>query len=441
MPQHIILFPFPALGHIFPNLALAVRLCKSLPDLQITLLVTPHNAQRAAVSAHLLSRLRIGIVEDGLPEGQGGTDNLPRLAGATEGPVMRQSFTTLVAEAAIPVTAIVSDVFLGWTGSVARDLGIPRFILYTPPAQVMNLMLSLGPAITSGYFDPSSVNHLSPIPLHGGLPPVERRDLPSHLHDPSAFMFTFFVRASAAIINNCDGILLNTFEAFEPSAIAAVRNNPNLPSTRIWSVGPVLDVESDTATVPADPHGCLPFLAIQPPRSTLLISFGSIAVLSPPQVAELARALLSSTIPFIWSLRGDGLPPGFEEATRGRGLVVPFCPQVDILAHPATSVFLSHCGWNACLEAVSAGVPILAMPCFAEQRMNAGFLVRDGYGVECERDADGMVEAERFTRLWGDTALIEKLRGRSVVAAEEARRAVLPRGSSAEGLALFVQSL
>lgn len=72
------------------------------------------------------------------------------------------------------------------------------------------------------------------------------------------------------------------------------------------------------------------------------------------------------------------LPDGFVKKTQGRGLVVPsWAPQVAILKHPSTGAFLSHCGWNSTLESIVHGVPMIAWPLYAEQRMNATFLAEE----------------------------------------------------------------
>ncbi|KAI8559040.1 hypothetical protein RHMOL_Rhmol04G0143900 [Rhododendron molle] len=56
------------------------------------------------------------------------------------------------------------------------------------------------------------------------------------------------------------------------------------------------------------------------------------------------------------------------------GMVVrDWAPQVDILEHPSTSGFMSHCGWNSCLESITVGVPILM---HSDQPRNA-FMVTD----------------------------------------------------------------
>lgn len=82
------------------------------------------------------------------------------------------------------------------------------------------------------------------------------------------------------------------------------------------------------------------------------------------------------------------LPDGFVNRIKGVGLVVPsWDPQIDILAHRATGGFLSHCRWNSIVESIVHGVPIIAWPLYAEQAMNAGFLVQE-VGVAVRPTAD-----------------------------------------------------
>lgn len=47
-------------------------------------------------------------------------------------------------------------------------------------------------------------------------------------------------------------------------------------------------------------------------------------------------------------------------------MVDKFIPQVEALNHPATAAAMLHCGWGSVMEAVSAGVPVLAWPAFAD---------------------------------------------------------------------------
>nr|KYP71899.1 Hydroquinone glucosyltransferase [Cajanus cajan] len=143
---------------------------------------------------------------------------------------------------------------------------------------------------------------------------------------------------------------------------------------------------------------CLAWLDEQPRGSVLFVSFGSGGTLSSAQINELALGLESSGQRFLWVVKSPSekaanasyfiaeseadplhlLPEGFAERTKGRGLLVPsWAPQPQVLAHPSTGGFLTHCGWNSILESVVNGVPLLAWPLFAEQKMNAFMLTHD----------------------------------------------------------------
>lgn len=126
---------------------------------------------------------------------------------------------------------------------------------------------------------------------------------------------------------------------------------------------------------------CLQWLDTQPESSVLYISFGSVAVLSLPQIQELAMGLEMSAERFLLVLRPPLnpeelplFPEGFEERTKGRGFVqIGWAPQLWVLSHRAVGGYLSHCGWNSTLEGVCRGLPILTWPIQAEQAMNARY--------------------------------------------------------------------
>ena len=54
-----------------------------------------------------------------------------------------------------------------------------------------------------------------------------------------------------------------------------------------------------------------------------------------------------------------------------------WAPQVEVLNHDSVGGFVTHCGWNSVLEAVCAGVPMVAWPLYAEQRLNRVLLVEE----------------------------------------------------------------
>ncbi|KAG2574000.1 hypothetical protein PVAP13_7KG290100 [Panicum virgatum] len=155
----------------------------------------------------------------------------------------------------------------------------------------------------------------------------------------------------------------------------------------IGPLNPLLDAGAPEQSSRSRRHGCLRWLDEQPPASVLYVSFGSMSSLRGEQIEELAAALSGSKQRFIWVLRDadrgnvfadDGesrharLLAEFTKQIDGRGLVITgWAPQLDILAHPATAAFVSHCGWNSTMESMSHGKPILAWPMHSDQPWDA----------------------------------------------------------------------
>nr|GEU56240.1 7-deoxyloganetin glucosyltransferase-like [Tanacetum cinerariifolium] len=81
------------------------------------------------------------------------------------------------------------------------------------------------------------------------------------------------------------------------------------------------------------------------------------------------------------------LPPEFVTGTSGRGLLVGWCPQEQVLNHPSIGGFLTHSGWNSTLESISSGVPMICWPFFADQQVNC-WLSCNKWGVAMEIDND-----------------------------------------------------
>ncbi|CAN6213615.1 unnamed protein product [Urochloa humidicola] len=141
-------------------------------------------------------------------------------------------------------------------------------------------------------------------------------------------------------------------------------------------------VESTSSLLRQD-RGCLDWLDTQVPASVLYVSFSNLAVMSAADLVEAAWGIAGSGRTFLWVLRlvlvlgaspSQLLSEGFDAATRGRGAVVEWAPQEEVLAHDAVGAFWMHCGWNSTLEAACAGVPMLCSPCFRDQMGNARYV-------------------------------------------------------------------
>lgn len=148
---------------------------------------------------------------------------------------------------------------------------------------------------------------------------------------------------------------------------------------------------------------CMTWLNTKKPGSVVYISFGSTAaILNAEQMTEMAWALRQTSSNFLWVVKANensNLPNYFVEKTSGKGLVVDWCPQLEVLAHPAIGCFITHCGWNSTVEAISFGVPMVGMPQFLDQMSNAYFLETVwGVGVQPKVDEKGLASRGEIDR-------------------------------------------
>ncbi|KAK8486444.1 hypothetical protein V6N13_099887 [Hibiscus sabdariffa] len=87
------------------------------------------------------------------------------------------------------------------------------------------------------------------------------------------------------------------------------------------------------------------------------------------------------------------------EETSEKGLVVAWSPQLQVLAHEAVGCFMSHCGWNSTMEALSLGVPMVAVPQWTDQPTNAKFIADEWkVGIRGEVDGKGIIREEEIER-------------------------------------------
>ncbi|QCE05285.1 zeatin O-glucosyltransferase-like [Vigna unguiculata] len=195
--------------------------------------------------------------------------------------------------------------------------------------------------------------------------------------------FIDFISEKIEFLKFSDGNIYNTSRAIEDPYIKLVENIEG--GKKVWALGPLnpLAVEKKESKVW---HPCLEWLDKQEPDSVIYVSFGTTTALREEQIQEVATGLEQSKQKFIWVLRDadkgnifdekeakrHDLPNGFEERVKGMGVVVrDWAPQLEILSHPSTGGFMSHCGWNSCLESLSMGVPMATWPMHSDQPRNA----------------------------------------------------------------------
>ncbi|EFJ27163.1 hypothetical protein SELMODRAFT_412105 [Selaginella moellendorffii] len=351
-----------------------------------------------------------------------------------------------------PVSCFISDMF-PWSAEVARRTGIPEVKFWIASASCVLLDCSFPRMLEKGDVPVQDrsiekyityVDGLSPLPIWG-LP----RDLSAI--DESRFAGRY---ARAKSFATTSWVLVNSFEELEGSAtFQALRDI----SPKAIAVGPLFTMAPgcNKASLWKEDTESLSWLGKQSPGSVLYISLGTIATLSFDQFKEFSEGLRLLQRPFIWAIRPKsvaGMEPEFlerfKEAVRSFGLVVSRAPQVDILRHPSTAGFLSHCGWNSILESVASAVPMLCWPCVAEQNLNCKLIVEDwkiGLKFSCVTmpDPPEVMARDEFVevveRFMGTDS--EHLRINVKKLSEEARRAVSSGGSSYENLERFAQAV
>ncbi|CAM0882833.1 unnamed protein product [Alopecurus aequalis] len=346
--------------------------------------------------------------------------------------------------------ALVIDFFCSSALHVGAELGIPTyFFLTTCIASVAFCLYQ--PVIHEQ--TTLSFRDLGGDLMHApGLPPIPADHLAATVLDRDSMSNKMFLDLSKRLCN-CQGVIVNSCRSLEPRATDAIVSGlctfPGRRTPSLYCIGPLVKPEEDTGTTR---HECLAWLDGQPKASVVFLCFGSMGRFSAKQIKQIAAGLEKSGQRFLWAVRrppGDEhqpdddldtlFPEGFLQRTKERGLVVmSWAPQREVLAHGAVGGFVTHCGWNSVLEAVMAGVPMLAWPLYAEQRMNKVFLVEEmrlavameGYDKEMVKAEEVAVKARWLIESDGG----RELRQRTHAAMQRAKEALSDHGESKAAL-------
>ncbi|XWS21229.1 hypothetical protein CRYUN_Cryun30bG0037500 [Craigia yunnanensis] len=164
---------------------------------------------------------------------------------------------------------------------------------------------------------------------------------------------------------------------------------------KAWHICPISLFNRDTddkvekgGKASASKHAYLSWLDCRKSNSVLYICFGSLTRFCKNQTTEIAHLLEASGYSFIWVVekvlktnKDDcknqeqelWLPEGPEHKMKenGQGLIIRgWASPVLILKHPAIGGYLTHRAWNSKLEGITASVPLITRPIFAEQFYN-----------------------------------------------------------------------
>ncbi|KAM7496296.1 hypothetical protein LguiA_020710 [Lonicera macranthoides] len=446
---HCLVVPFPCQGHINPMLQFSRRL--EHKGLRVTIAVTQHlykTTQRVSSSGSGTGSISVETISDGKEYGE--LHNIRAYLERFQ-EVGSQTLTQLVkklSDSGCPVDCIVYDAFMPWALDIVKRFGLVGAAFFTQSCAVNNIYYHVYKGLIELPLREDKI-------LVPGLPELQRLDMPSFMSDFGSYPAIFeMLGYQFSNFDKADWLLVNSFYELEEEVVDWMAKlgrlktiGPTIPSNYLDKR---LKDDNDYGLNMFNPKTdtCMTWLSERLNGSVAYVAFGSLAELGIEQMEELSQGLKKSGKYFLWVVRAseeDKLPKNFVEETCEKGLVVSWCPQLEVLAHKAIGCFVTHCGWNSTLEALSLGVPVMAMPQWTDQLTNAKYAL-DVWrnGVRPQINEKGIVTSEVIKNCLIE--IIEGVRGKeiqrnSIKWEELAKKSVNEGGSSDKNIDEFVSTL
>ncbi|KAG7995366.1 hypothetical protein I3843_01G105400 [Carya illinoinensis] len=293
-----------------------------------------------------------------------------------------------------PFQFLVYTLVMPWAGKVTSELHLLSALIWIQPTTILDIYYYLngyGDNIREKGTDPSYSLQLPGLPLLYG------RDLPSFLLDLTMHTFAlplFQEQLEALKKESNPRVLVNTFDALEPEGL-------RLPITAVGLLIPSAFLDKNDPSDEAfgrdlfqDSKEYYIEWLNSKPNSSLILHL---------QMEEMACRLLDCSLPFLWVIRvkenGEEERLSCREELEQKGMIVPWCSQVEVLSHPSLACFVTHCGWNSSLESLVSGVPVVAFLQWTDQVTNAK-LIEDVWetGLRVIANKDGIVEGDEVKR-------------------------------------------
>ncbi|XP_042500094.1 UDP-glycosyltransferase 88A1 [Macadamia integrifolia] len=468
MKDNVVLYPSPGIGHLVSMVELGKLILKDYPSFSISILNTPRPYNTGSTTPYInhVSSTTPSINFHNLPAVPISPDSISsphHEALLFEGlPLNNHNVhqVLLTISQTSNIRALIIDFFCTAALDVGASLDLPTYYFFTSGAACLAFFLYI-PTIhsntTKSFKDLDSNLHFP------GIPPVHPLDVPKPMLDRADKAYEGFLDFCVRMPES-KGIIVNTFEALEPTALKALSDGLcvlNRPTPPIYCIGPLItDRGGGDASATVD---CLTWLDSQPKRSVVFLCFGSLGLFSAAQLKEIAIGLEKSGERFLWVVRNPPmedkswrnlappepdldalLPEGFLDRTKDRGLVVKlWAPQVEVLSRESVGGFVTHSGWNSVVEAICAGVPMVSWPLYAEQRLNRIFLVEEmKLSLSMDESEGGFVNADmvekRVKELMGSEEG-KALRERTLAMRDAAKAAMAEGGSSKVALAKLAE--
>lgn len=398
---HVAMFPWLAFGHMMPWLELAKLLAAK--GHKISFISTPRNIDRlpkppADVSSTLhFVKLPLPQVE-GLPPDAEATIDLP----ANKVQYLKIALDKVQEPFAKVLESLNPDwIFYDfaqyWTGPIAAQLGIKSAYFSICIAAMVAFIGPPSPLIDGDDYRKK--------PEDFTIPPKWVSFQTTVAYKYYDIMNTFdCVEGDASGVNDlmrwglclksCDFIAVRSSFEIEPEWLQVLETIHEKP---VFPVGQLPPVEYELEEKNSDAWSSMKkWLDMQEKSSVVYVAFGSEAKPSQAQLTELALGLELSGLPFFWVLRTRRgisdtdlieLPPGFEERTKGQGVVcATWAPQLMILAHESIAGFLTHSGWSSVVEALTFQKALILLTFYSDQGINARVLEEKKIGYSIPRN-------------------------------------------------------
>nr|GEW78524.1 crocetin glucosyltransferase, chloroplastic-like [Tanacetum cinerariifolium] len=421
--RKILLVAFPGHGLISPSLRFADRLLK----MGVSVTFCTCNGLLPIIKETIPHGLTIAPFSDGHDNGVQPTDTLQQLISdfAKSGSAAVADLITSAAAKGQPFDHLVYTTIVPWVANVANAHNVTSTLLWCQPATVFNIYYYY----FNEYQELISSNKNNPlVPIK--LPGLPSFFLPSTRND-CEFMLSLY-KQHIDVIKTNSSILINSFDELENESIKAIEKIKYIP------IGPLIPSES----LEKEEDGIINWLNTKPKKSVVYVSFVRLSHLSSDQAEEMAKGLLESGRPFLWVIRDSGEAAKLSniDELKKQGMIVDWCSQVAVLNHDAIGCFVTNCGWNSTVEALAAGVPIVAYPQWTDQGTNAK-MIEDVWkiGVRVKKgNVDEVVEGKEIARCVEMVIGDEAISSNALKWKELSSKAVQKGGSSSVNLEAFL---
>ncbi|KAL3535340.1 hypothetical protein ACH5RR_003801 [Cinchona calisaya] len=374
--SHVAALAFPFASHPNVLLHLVQKLAAAAPNVTFSFFNTTISNQKLFSTIKLhggYENIKSYDVHDGAPEGYvfsgNPLDPINYFIKATPDN-FKKRLEEVVDETGLKISCLLTDAFLGFSAEIAKELGIPWVPFWTAGPHSLSAHLYTDAILKALASAGGAQNEDRTLEFLPGLSAIHASDLPiellsDNLDQPFPKMLYNMILAfprAKAIVQNC-------FDGLDPTVTNDLKSKLN----QVLNIGPLVLPSQESSFKLEDQFNCLAWLNKQEKSSVAYICFGTMLTPPPQELLALTEAIQEKNVPYIWSFQDDSKLPmlkEFFERTNNIGKVVPWTPQLEVLAHQSVGVFITHCGWSSLMESIACGVPMICRPFFGDQKLN-----------------------------------------------------------------------